>query len=192
MNDQKRKAVVGQRLMSLEEIKLKAAQNAAQGRSLLPFDRMRKERGAVLDPGSSPSEHSPAAEVENAVANMGSLTLPGTTITVDPNAGVLTLKEEPDAPPLPQFTGVLPSVPVTPPAMPDEPMSTTPWIDELAHATIQIAFWEKKIGQPIMIVFQDGRKERLGDLLIKLGEYLMEEERKKIAPRILLPGSFDS
>jgi hypothetical protein len=169
MNDQKRKAVVGQRLMSLEEIKLKAAQNAAQGRSLLPFDRMRKERGAVLDPGSSPPEHSPAAEVKSAVANMGG-----------------------DAPPLPQFTGVLPSVPVTPPAMPDEPMSTTPWIDELAHATIQIAFWEKKIGQPILIGFPDGRKERLGDLLIKLGEYLMEEERKKIAPRILLPGNFDS
>jgi hypothetical protein len=168
------------RARSLQEIQMIAAQRAARNESMLPLDRLRPERGQVLNQPEAGAASPALTAVDRAVANM---------MTADPEKpSDVKAEADPDAPPLPQFTAVLPSVPQnTEP--PDLPMATTPFVDELAHAVIQLSLWERKINQSILIGYPDGRREKLGELLMRLGDYLQREEEKKIAPRILLPGA---
>ena len=154
------------RPLTLQEIRMKAAANAARGVSLLPMDRLRTERAKVIEPDASDGEND---AVENAVANM-------------------TPPEAPteSGPPLPVFNGA----PL--PALDPTAQSSAPFVDELAHATIQLGMWEKKIGQKIVIGYPDGSKVRLGDLLMQLGEYLLEQDQEKTKTRILIPGTYDA
>lgn len=164
MSDPKRP----QRPMTLQEIRMKAAQNAAMGRSVIPMDRLRQERGQVLDPTPAAK---PDAAVENAMENMAAAAKP---------------EERPFTPNV-KVERRMALVPTQPPR--DDvatPVNTTPFVDELAHATIQLGMWERKINQQITIGFPDGRKIRLGDLLMQVGEHLMKLDEK--APRILIPG----
>lgn len=187
MSDPKRP----QRPMTLQEIRMKAAQNAAMGRSVIPMDRLRQERGQVLDPTPAAK---PDAAVENAVENMAThldaVSSPPDAVMPDEDAEALreALRREPK-PFTPNVT-VQRRMALVPPQPPRDdvatPVNTTPFVDELAHATIQLGMWERKINQQIMIGFPDGRKIRLGDLLMQVGEHLMKLDEK--APRILIPG----
>lgn len=165
MSDPKRP----QRPMTLQEIRMRAAQNAAMGRSVIPMDRLRQERGQVLDPTPAAK---PDAAVENAVENMAAAVSPPAEKPFSPNVKVER------------------RMALVPPQLPRDdvatPVNTTPFVDEIAHATIQLGMWERKINQQIMIGFPDGRKIRLGDLLMQVGEHLMKLDEK--APRILIPG----
>lgn len=58
--------------------------------------------------------------------------------------------------------------------------------DEIGHAVMHLAMHEKGIKRMVMIQYPNGAVKPLGELLLRLGQYVMERERAK--PRIMLPG----
>ena len=131
------------RPLTLHEIRMRAATNAANGRSILPMDRLRKERAQVI--GDARQE---PARLE--MPHRGLLTA----------AGVPVAEMAPEAPP-----------------DPDDAPSEVAIVDQIAHSVIQLGLWEKKINQPIIIGFPDGKRLRLGDLLLALGNRIIELEK---------------
>lgn len=198
----------GSKPMTLEQIRMRAAANAANNRSMIPMDRLRPEKGTLLAQDSNEPSRTTAEKVEAAIANSEasapafvSLTADAEDVTVETATPLVA--EEPsvivrEGAPVAEFSSepFTPNVKVrqrlslvTEEAPRDDvetPTNTTPFVDELCHAVIQLGMWEKKISQKIVIGYPDGRQVRLGDLLMKVGEHLMELDKK--APRILLPG----
>lgn len=181
--------------MSLETIKRKAAENAANNRSLLPMDRLRRENASLL--AQEPAANSDAlAAVDRAVENMAAECDPamcapglGHDRTISAEAETDANEAEAKRVPLPQFTATQ-YVPIPKDADGNEmPLTSDPWIEELQHCIIQVGMWERKIAQKIVIGFPDGTKKRLGQILMDLGDHLMrEEDAKREKPRIVLPG----
>jgi hypothetical protein len=57
--------------------------------------------------------------------------------------------------------------------------------EEIGHAVMHLAMHEKQIGRMLMVRYPNGAVKPMGELLLRLGQYVMDKERSK--PRLVLP-----
>ena len=185
------------RVLSLNEIKMKAARNAAAGRSMLPMNRLRPERGHVLA-GNDTAPAGPMNRMLDAVAAEALAKTKADADSDDTAGEPAATEREPivhegggddreDFPKI-ELREQLGLVRAIRPGEADLPTSTVPFVDRVAYAVINVGAIERITKRQLMVAYPDGRTERLGELLLELGEYLMAQEED--APKILVQGTY--